>query len=170
MSTDKPDFWTTLESIDICMVTTTDDGDLRARPMAPYLDRNDGKIRFMTDRDSAKVIEMAEDPMISLTFADNSKMVYVSVTAHAKLTTDPDLIDEMWGPYAKVFFGGPESGKSDAIVIEATPLQAEIWDNSGSKLAMAAEMGRAYFSDDGPNLGTNAKYDFADGAGALKAG
>ncbi len=160
MTSDKNDFWDTISDTSVCMVTTNDDGLLRSRPMAPYIDASAKTIHFVTDSDSAKTFEIAADQDIGLSFMDGGKMVYVSVSAKGTVSRDPKLIKQLWGPYCKVFFGdGPEG--ADVAVIRAEPVQAEIWDNSGSKLAIAAEMTRAYFSEDGPDLGDNTKINFA---------
>ncbi|MEL7211331.1 MAG: pyridoxamine 5'-phosphate oxidase family protein [Pseudomonadota bacterium] len=160
MTSDKETFWNTLSDMTVCMVTTQDDGVLRSRPMAPYVDTKKKTIHFITGSDSAKIFEIAEDQDIALNFANDSKMIYVSVSAKGKVSRDKALIKELWGPYCKVFFGD-DPDTADVAVIEARPVQAEIWDNSGSKLAIAAEMTRAFFSDDGPDLGDNTKIDFS---------
>lgn len=160
MKTDHAQFWDILEKTSICMVTTEDDGLFRARPMAPYIDADAKTIRFMTDAASAKVFEVAANKNIGLTFADQGSMVFASVSAKGVVSYEKDLIKKLWGPYAQVFFGSdPES--ADVAILTAEPERAEFWDNSGSKIAMAFELTRAYFSDGGPNLGTNAKLELS---------
>ncbi|MEO0772052.1 MAG: pyridoxamine 5'-phosphate oxidase family protein [Pseudomonadota bacterium] len=152
-STDE--FWTLLADMTACMVTTRDGDVLRSRPMAPYVDTEKRTIRFLTDRASSKVFEVKAEQDINLSFADQSKMIFASVSATASLLHDEALIDDMWGPYAKVFFGERED--ADVVVIDVKPTQAELWDNDKNMVAMALEMGRAYFSEDGPDLGENQK-------------
>ena len=158
MTGDTEKFWVILADMTVCMVTTRDGDVLRSRPMAPYIDAEKRTIRFMTDSDSAKLIELSDNSDMALNFADQKKMIFVSVSAKGVISRDRDLIKDMWGPYAEVFFGSdPET--ADVAIIKAVPVQAEYWDNSGGMLKLAAEMTRAYFSDDGPNLGENAKLD-----------
>ncbi|EBA10589.1 pyridoxamine 5'-phosphate oxidase family protein [Roseobacter sp. CCS2] len=156
MTIDNKRFWEILKDTPICMVTTVDGNVLRSRPMAPYIDTNKKTIQFMTDGDSAKLFEIAENKEIGLSFADQKNMVFASVSATATVSRDKALINELWDAYAEVFFGnGPEG--ADVAIIKAEPTQAEFWDNSKGTLAIAAEMTRAFFSDDGPNLGDNEK-------------
>lgn len=160
MTTDTDRLWEMLEDISICMVTTKDGDVLRSRPMAPYVDEEKRTIRFITDGESAKLLEIAENRDIALSFADQSKMIFASVSAKASVSRNKALIAKMWGPYAEIFIsGGPD--EADVAVIEAQPEQAEFWDNSKGKIAIAAEMTRAFFSDDGSDLGDNAKLDLS---------
>ena len=85
-------------------------------------------------------------------------MLFASVSGKGKLIRNRAMIHKMWGPYCEVFFGS-DPATADVVVIEVTPTQAEYWDNDKGKANMAVELARAYFSDDGPNLGANAKLD-----------
>ncbi|WP_299417700.1 pyridoxamine 5'-phosphate oxidase family protein [uncultured Sulfitobacter sp.] len=158
MSDTHTRFWEILSDMQVCMVTTEDAGLLRGRPMAPFIDTNTRTIHFVTDSESAKIYEMNKDADIALGFADTSKMVFASVSGKGIISRDRDLIRKLWGPYCDVFFdGGAEN--ADVAVIRVAPTQAEYWDNDKGKVAMAAEMTRAYFTDGGPDLGENAKLD-----------
>lgn len=156
MASDRDQFWEIIETVGVCMVTTKDGDVMRSRPMIPFIDKDARTIRFMTDDESAKVFELNTDTDIALSFADTDKMLFASVSGHGRVSRDQGQITEMWGPYAEVFFGsGPEN--ADAAIMTIDPVQAEFWDNRTGKVAMAFEMARAYFSEDGPNLGENAK-------------
>ncbi|SFS11210.1 pyridoxamine 5'-phosphate oxidase family protein [Yoonia litorea] len=156
MADDKQHFWDIIAKIGVCMVTTKDGDVIRSRPMAPYIDTEARTIQFMTDSDSAKVFELDADEDIALSFADTGKMLFASVSGYGEVSRDQALIAELWGPYAEVFFGNdPE--KADVAIVKVTPVQAEFWDNQKGYISLALEMGRAYFSEGGPNLGDNAK-------------
>jgi len=160
MTNDHKRLWDILDDMQVCMVTTEDGGVLRSRPMAPFIDEDARTIHFITDSDSAKIYELAQDNDIALSFADTDKMVFASVSGKGVVSRDRALIRKLWGPYCEVFFdGGPET--ADVAVIEVKPSQAEYWDNDKNKLAMAVEMTRAYFTDGGPDLGSNAKLKLA---------
>lgn len=158
MTSEHNRFWEILAGMQVCMVTTEDGGVLRSRPMAPFIDKDARTIQFVTDSDSAKIYELAEDNDIALSFADTGKMLFASVSGKGKVSRDRNLIRKLWGPYCDVFFGGGAEN-ADVAVINVAPSQAEYWDNDKNKVAMAVEMTRAYFSEDGPNLGENAKLD-----------
>ncbi|WP_411889072.1 pyridoxamine 5'-phosphate oxidase family protein [Yoonia sp. SDW83-1] len=159
--TDKTQrFWDILESMRVCMVTTQDGEVMRSRPMAPYISKLDRTIQFVTDSESAKIYELRQDQDIALSFVDADSMVFVSVSGKGRVNRDRARIREMWGPYCQVFFGDdPDS--ADVAIIEVNATQAEYWDNDKGKLSTAIEMTRAYFSDDGPNLGENEKLNLA---------
>lgn len=158
MTSDKYQLWEILEAVGERMVTTKDGDVMRSRPMVPLIDKDARTIRFMTDDESAKVFELNTDTDIALSFADTDKMLFASVSGHGRVSSDQGQISEMWGPYAEVFFGsGPEN--ADVAIVTIDPVQAEFWNNRTGKVAMAFEMARAYFSEDGPNLGANAKLE-----------
>lgn len=164
MTTDTERFWEIVKDTSICMVTTRDGDVLRSRPMAAYINTQDKTIQFMTDGDSAKLFEIGQNKEMALSFANQENMVFASVSAIGTVSRDKALIAELWGPYAKVFFGaGPED--ADVAIIKATPTQAEFWDNSKGTIAIAAELTRAFFSDDGPDLGENTKLEMSASQG-----
>ena len=156
MTDEHSRFWEIIAGSKACMVTTEDGGIMRSRPMAPFVDPDARTIHFVTDSGSAKIYELNADNDIALSFADTDAMLFASVSGKGVVSRDRDLIRKLWGPYCDVFFeGGPED--ADVVVIKVTPSQAEYWDNDKGKISMAVEMTRAYFSDNGPNLGENAK-------------
>lgn len=154
MTQEHDQFWDIIADIPACMVTTKDGALIRARPMAPFIDKEARAIQFVTDDDSAKVDEMLADRELCLSFADTKGMRFASVSGRAAITEDRTLIDKLWGPYCDVFFpGGPES----VVVVTVNASRAEYWDNDKGSLHMALEVTKAYFGDHGPDLGDNAK-------------
>ena len=158
MTNDKEQFWDIISELSVCMVTTRDKGVMRSRPMAPYVDKNAQTIQFMTDGDSAKVIGLDVDQDIALSFSNPDRMLFASVSGRGVVSRDRALIKDLWGPYADVFFGG-SAEDADVAIVKVEPTQAEFWDNRKGKVAIAAELTRAYFADHGPNLGENTKLD-----------
>lgn len=152
-------FWEILDEMSVGMVTTADGGVMRARPMAPFVDAEARTLYFVTDSDSAKVLEISTNRDVAVSFANTSKMLFASVSGKGIISRNRDVIKRLWGPYCDVFFdGGPET--ADVVAIKIVPEQAEYWDNDMNKVAMAVEMTRAYFSDGGPDLGSNEKLSF----------
>ena len=156
MSKEQDRLWDMIERPTACMVTTIDNGLLRSRPMAPYIDKQARTIRFVTDRTSPKVEELHHNRPLVLNFVNEDKMQYVSISGRGEVSADRELIKGMWGPYCDVFFGG-DAETADVAVITVKPEQAEFWDNDKGSVAMAFSLARAYFSDDGPDLGDNEK-------------
>ncbi|WP_187429682.1 hypothetical protein ROLI_029620 [Roseobacter fucihabitans] len=156
MTTKHDQFWNIIAGIPACMVTTEDGDYIRARPMAPFVNKDARTIQFVTDDDSAKIEEMLLNRNLCLSFADTKTMQFASVSGKARMTEDKQLIKKLWGPYCDVFFpGGPDS--VSVITLDAS--RAEYWDNDKNKLLLAFEVTKAYFGDHGPDLGENAKLD-----------
>ncbi len=156
MTQEHDHFWDIIADIPACMVTTTDGAFIRARPMAPFIDKDARVIQFVTDEDSAKIQEMLLDRDLCLSFADTKAMLFASVSGRAEVSEDKALINKLWGPYCEAFFpDGPDS----VSVITVNASRAEYWDNDKGNLKMAYEVTKAYFTDRGPNLGENAKLD-----------
>ena len=72
MSDQHERFWEILSGMQVCMVTTEDEGVLRSRPMAPFVSALDKTIQFVTDSGSAKIFELNKDADIALSFVDSS--------------------------------------------------------------------------------------------------
>lgn len=160
MTKEHNKFWTMIERPTACMVTTIDNGMLRSRPMAPYIDKENQTIRFITDRTSAKIEELHHNRPLALNFVNESDMQYVSISGRGEVSTDRGLIKEMWGPYCDIFFGGkPET--ADVAVITVKPEQAEYWDSKSGKMAQVFSLARAYFTDETPDLGEYEKLRMA---------
>jgi len=154
MAQEHESFWNIISEMSACMLVTTDEAVLRARPLAPFIDKQTQTIQFVTDDDSAKVEELLKHRKLCLTFSDTKKMQFASVSGYGEITQDRGLVDRLWGPYCDAFF--PE-GRDSVAVITVSTVQAEYWDNDKGNLAMAYELTKAYFGDDGPDLGENAK-------------
>ena len=149
-------FWNIIADMPACMLVTTDDSVLRARPLAPFIEKESKTIQFVTDDDSAKVEELLKHRELCLTFADIKKMQFASVSGYARITEDRSLIDKLWGPYCEAFF---PDGRDSVAVITVKASQAEYWDNDKAKIVIGYEIAKSYFGSEGPDLGENAKLD-----------
>ncbi len=148
-------FWSLIDGIDICMMTTRDSGALRSRPMLARVDRDTHEFRFLTRRSTHKIDELAANPDVNLAFSDPQAGDYVSVSGQAYLTQDRKLIDQLWNPAAGAFFGGGKEDP-DIAVIRVVPSKAEYWD-SHSTFRQAWNVFKAKRSDAEPDLGDNRK-------------
>jgi general stress protein 26 len=124
-------FWSLLEGVPVCMMTTRDAGTLRSRPMVPIVDRTTREFRFLTRLSSHKIDELAEKPDVNLAFANPAAGDFVSVSGQAYLTQDRKLIDQLWSADAAVYL--ERSRESPEIaVIRVVPSMAEHWDASSA--------------------------------------
>jgi general stress protein 26 len=107
--------WELMEKIGFCMLASRDGEEIRSRPMAAYLEQEENRILFLTDKDSYKEEEIEANPNVGLAFADAGKHNYVAVTGHAAISNDREKISEIFSVPAKA--GGirptiPRSGCS----------------------------------------------------------
>jgi general stress protein 26 len=143
-----------IEKIQICMVNTTGaDGSIHSRPMA-YLHMNTGgELSFFTRADSVKVEEIRENNRVSVTFSDPSQNLYVTVSGHARVGKDPELVARLYTPWMKRWFpDGPEDRSLRLFTVD--PDAAEYW-NGPSGLTALIEMAKASLTGSQPDLGTH---------------
>jgi general stress protein 26 len=96
MSTDtKEKLHELLEEFDTAMlVTRTDSGELRARPMAVAQVEPDGTLWFMTQHASPKVEEIDHDDRVAVVM--QSAMKFVSISGEATPVDDRQKVEELW--------------------------------------------------------------------------
>ncbi len=139
-----------IKDIDFGMlVTQTSDGSLRSRPMSTRIIESDKCLWFLTDKGSAKLLEITSESKVNVSFANPSEQTYASVSGIATITDDRDKLDEVWSPDAKLWF--PE-GKSDPrlIMIRVQPMIAEYWDAPQGVFVNLYNLTQALISGDRP--------------------
>lgn len=148
--------WKLMEKITFCMLTTRDDEDLRSRPMAAYVRREEGRVYFLTDAASHKDEEIARDPHVNLAFADAGSQKFVSVTGRAEISSDRQKIRELWGTPAKAWWDSPDD---PAIrVLKIALKDAQYWDSPGTVVS-CIKLAAAAATNTRPTLGDSAKVD-----------
>lgn len=156
MTDDNERVWELIETIGICMLTSRDGNDLRARPMAAYFDRDSHAIYFLTDVESHKEEEIARDPHVGLAFADTGRQTYLSVSGLAEISNDRTKIRELWSTPAKAWWDSPD--EPTIRVLKVTPQDAQYWDSPGTAISYI-KMAAAAISRAKPDLGENRKVD-----------
>lgn len=123
-----------LQSFPHAMLVTRRDGNLRSRPMSIGDVTGDGRIRFISRDDSAKLDELDEHPGVNV--AAQQEQRFLSLTGRARISESPELIDRAWQSQQAMWF---RDGKSDphVVVIEVVPTFAEYWDRSAEVAAAA---------------------------------
>lgn len=147
-------FWSLIDGIETCMMTTRDGNVLRARPMVADIDKATHEFRFLTKRSTHKTDELAAEPDVNLAFSDPRKGEFISVSGQAYLTQDRKLIDALWSDAAEAWFKGRDD--PDIAVIRVVPSQAEYWD-AHSTLRQAWNVFKAKHADAGRNGSDNRK-------------
>lgn len=118
----------------ISMFTTmTADGKHVSRPMALQEADFDGHLWFFCYADSAKVAEIARNPQVNVSFADNDNSTWTSVSGRAQQVEDRARAEEMWSAPLKVWFpDGVDTAGLTLISVEAESV--EYWDSPSSKV------------------------------------
>ncbi|MGD9915337.1 MAG: pyridoxamine 5'-phosphate oxidase family protein [Rhizobiaceae bacterium] len=146
--------WELAEDIEFCMFVTWDGEKQRARPLDAHVDQKMGAVYFLTDVDSAKVDQTEEFPVVTLTFADNRSMKYVTMSGKAAVSNDRAKIKELFEPSSKAWW---DSADDPAIrLITFWPEEAELWDSPGM-IVSAVKMLTAAVTGAKPKIGENAK-------------
>ncbi|MCW2962399.1 MAG: Pyridoxamine 5-phosphate oxidase [Thermoleophilia bacterium] len=116
-----------IEGIEIAQLATVRrDGTIHSRPMATQEMQPDGTLCFLTERDSGKVDEVVERQHVHLGYSDLRHSRYVSVSGTASITSSRPLIRELWTPFARAWFDGPED--PSIVVLQVRIEEAEYWD------------------------------------------
>jgi general stress protein 26 len=146
--------WNLIEKIGFCMLSTHDGEDIRARPMAAHVDRDQHAIYFLTDADSHKDEDIKRNPNVGLAFADAGDQKYVSLTGYAVLSDDRQKIKELWSTPARAWWDSPED--PSIRVLQVTPKDAQYWDSPGTVVSYV-KMLAAAMTDSRPAVGDSAK-------------
>jgi general stress protein 26 len=108
------DLYKLIDGIEVAMVTTRrDDGHLVSRPMQTQRRTTGTDLWFMTNVESEKFEELARDAHVNLAYYKDRTREWVSVSGHAILTRDRDLIDSLYQPDWKAWLGDAGDGKRD---------------------------------------------------------
>src|ERR1044071_2187473 len=103
-----------IDGIEVAMVTTRRaDGHLVSRPMQTQRRTTGTDLWFMTNAESEKFEELVHDPHVNLAYYKDRTREWVSVSGHAILSRDRDLIDSLYQPDWKIWLGDEGDGKHD---------------------------------------------------------
>jgi general stress protein 26 len=151
---DAKHVWDLMEKIGFCMLATRDGDDIRSRPMAAYVSRDEHMVYFLTDAASHKDEEIARAPNVCLAFSEPKGQTYVSVSGRAEVSNDRAKIRELFNTPAKAWWDDAED--PSIRVLKMRPKDAQYWNGPGT-VASYAKMLAAAVSDARPDMGDNAK-------------
>lgn len=132
-----------IDGIKIAMLTTVEsDGRPHSRPMATMEVEFDGDLWFFSREDSAKTHEVTQDHFASVSYANPSHQVYVTMSGPVKLVHDKNKMAELWSPMLKAYFpDGLDDPHLSLIKVEVD--RAEYWDAPSSSLVQAIGYAKA---------------------------
>ena len=115
VSTEKKldELYDLIEGIDIAMFTTRRaDGHLVSRPMQTQEHTSGVDLWFMTNIEAHKLDDLMTDPHVNVAYYDSSSREWVSVAGLASVSTDRELVRELYKPDWKAWLGD-EGGNRD---------------------------------------------------------
>ena len=117
------------------------------RPMSVQKMDDDGNFWFLSANDSHKNQDIQADNRVQLLFQGSAHSDFLSVYGVATISTDKELIKELWEPIIKTWFtGGVDDPRITVIKVETQ--QGYYWDNKHGdaialiKMAIGAAIGK----------------------------
>ena len=117
------------------------------RPMSIQKVDESGNFWFLSANDSHKNQEIQTDNRVQLLFQGSPHSDFLSIRGEASISTDKELIKELWEPIIKTWFtGGVEDPRITVIKVET--IDGYYWDNKHGnaiafiKMAAGAIMGK----------------------------
>lgn len=108
------DLYALIDGIETAMLTTRRrDGALVSRAMQTQRRTAGADLWFMTNAESEKFEELAVDPHVNVAYYRDRTREWVSVSGHAILSKDRDLVDSLYKPDWKAWLGDEGDGKRD---------------------------------------------------------
>jgi general stress protein 26 len=147
--------WDIIEKARVGMLTTRFADGLRARPLEPRPDRDEGLIYFVTDVRGAKDDEIEAAPEVCFIIIDHDDKAFLSITGRAEVCRDEDKAAAIWKKTDNMWWHGPTD--PNVRVLRLVPDRAELWDGPASSAAAAFEFAKARITGKKPNLGENRK-------------
>ena len=115
VSTEKKldELYELIDGIEVAMLTTRRaDGHLVSRPMQTQERETGLDLWFMTNVETHKLDDLMADPHVNLTYYKDRSREWVSVAGLATVSTDQDLVRELYKPDWKAWLGD-EGGNRD---------------------------------------------------------
>lgn len=124
----------------MCMLCTTENGQLQNRPMGAMQVDESGDIWFFSAKSSNKNRQLQQDPEAHLIFIESGKQHYLSLTAEVDIVADQQKVDELWNDLMRAWFPG---GKTDPEIslLRASVVSGHYWDEKDGHLIGMLKLG-----------------------------
>jgi general stress protein 26 len=135
MTADKKRFLELVKQFRTAMlVTSTEDGHLRGRPMAVARVDDDGTLYFVSALETEKVEDILEHAQSAVTLQGTTS--FLSISGRCLIRRDERLLDELWTRDIESSFDG---SKDASVIIQFEPEHAEYWNQELRGLNFALE-------------------------------
>lgn len=130
------------EGIDFAMLATAlSEVPIHMVPMSTKKVDEQGRIWFLSGRDSNHNKNILQNADVHLIYANPGSMQFLNVYGTAEISTDKQILKELYGKADDAWFSGVDDPNLTAISI--TPKSAYHWDPKSNKLVTLFKMGFA---------------------------
>lgn len=153
------DLYELIDGMDVCLMTTRrSDGQLVTRPMAVQQRTDGADLWFVTNIETHKLDELANDPHVNLGFYRDRTREWVSVSGTARVSRDREKIRELHSPTWRMWFpddgrghnGEPDDPRIALVFVDADTVVYSKRDRPAP--AVLWEMARAMATGDAPKV------------------
>lgn len=139
------------EDIDFAMMATNlKQAPIHMIPMSTKKVDDHGNIWFLSNKNSTHNENIMKDTNLHLIYSDTGDMQFLNVYGTATITTDRNMIDELYGSGDDAWFDGKDDPNITAISVK--PTEAFYWDPKNGKLVTLVKMGVGAITGNEPDL------------------
>jgi general stress protein 26 len=126
-----------IKDVPVAMVTTSDNGMFRSRPMRTQEAAFDGQtLWFFSHAQTHKAADLANDDRVSVNYGSCEENTFVAFAGRAELITDRAQHAELWSPVYEAWF--PKGLDDENLVLLKVSVEhVEYWDAAASSLVEA---------------------------------
>jgi general stress protein 26 len=158
--------WDHVQTIGTCMMVTSDENGVRAKPMRGIPRPEQNAIWFFADRAShmnerprdarPRDARSPHDSDACLTFVDTRDNVFVSLSGRISHEPDTAIMHELWDDDTGTYFSdGPTDPR--VILLRFEPDSGEYWVAPSSPIVIAIKFLEAKIMGERPNLGVSGR-------------
>lgn len=154
-ASDQKTLWKLIKDIKFGMFTHSHaNGELHSHPLTTQNKSDDdgSTLYFFVSRKSELAQRMKQDGNVNVAYAHPGDDSYVSVSGQASIVEDQAKKDDLFTPFAKVFFplGATDP---DLALLKVDIAHAEYWNVTESKMVQLAKMAKAAITGEPPEMG-----------------
>lgn len=133
------------------MITAIGQKPLSAVPMFTKKIQDDGTIWFLSSSTSEHNDNLEKQDEMQLLYSDPSSMKFLSVYGRAEITTDKEVLKDLYNPKTDAWFSGPEDPNLTAIKFSTT--DAHYWSPKSNKYISLLKLAGAAITGEKQDIG-----------------
>lgn len=139
------------------MATGLEKKPVGAIPMATKKVDEQGNIWFLSSKTSDHNKDLQKNNSLQLLYSDPSKMEFVSIYGKAAVSTDREILKDLYEEKTDVWFDGVDDPNLTAIKVR--PEEAYYWDTKNNKYVSFLKMGASAITGNKADIGEKGKLD-----------